>query len=176
MSRKETYKVAVRRRAASRATLRRGLVQDAVRAVLRGEACPPCEVSALLTGDAEIQELNAEWRGVDAPTDVLSFGLVEAVPGEPPELEESPDGELPLLGDLIVSLQTAEQQARSLGVALDEVVAHLLVHGTLHLLGHDHAEPQEEQRMREREVAALRGLGYRPVVWAEVDSAATQAR
>lgn len=162
-----TYKISVQRQLREPA-LGRGLVQRAVRAVLAGEGCGACEVSVLLTDDAGIWELNRTWREVDAPTDVLSFGLVEATPGVPLQLEAQAPGELAPLGDLVVSLETAQRQAQSLGSSVDEVVAHLLVHGTLHLLGYDHAEPDEEGAMRARETMHTGSLGYRPVVWSEL--------
>lgn len=119
------------------------------------------ELSVVLTDDSEIQSLNREWRGEDEPTDVLSFPL-----WDPFEFDESqPDA---ALGDIVISLETAERitaahghrdwVAESLGVPADsldwnfeEEVDFLLIHGLLHLLGHDHLEPEEEVRMRAEE-------------------------
>lgn len=109
--------------------------------------------SVLLTDDGEIRELNHAWRGVDAPTDVLSFAVRE---GEGAEFVGA------LLGDVVVSLETAARMVASgehrervcaeLGTdapwELEHEVVFLMIHGVLHLLGHDHAEPQEEARMR----------------------------
>ena len=117
------------------------------------------ELSVVLTDDEHIRELNRTWRGVDAPTDVLSFPLHE--PGE-----IGPD--VAALGDVVVSLPYAEQTlasgahlrrvAENLGVdpdalqwTLEDEVEFLLVHGLLHLVGHDHAEPDEADRMRAEE-------------------------
>lgn len=118
--------------------------------------CPEdADGTVVLTNDEEIQELNHAWRGLDGPTDVLSFALQE---GEDAEFA----GEL--LGDVVISVETAERQA--LGQehrgrvegdeaggqwGLDEELAFLVVHGLLHLLGHDHAEPDEEAQMRAEE-------------------------
>ncbi|MBM3462124.1 MAG: rRNA maturation RNase YbeY [Armatimonadetes bacterium] len=139
--------------------LKRGLIQRAARETLRLEKVPSCEVSVLLTDDVEIRALNLAWRGVDAPTDVLSFSQWE---GHPPDV---PGPDVPPLGDVVISTQTAAQQAASLQVGLDQVVAHLMVHGVLHLLGYDHAEPAEEADMRSREGRVLEILEARPVLW-----------
>ncbi len=109
----------------------------------------------MLTDDAEIRDLNHTWRGYDKPTDVLSFALQE---GEDAEFAGD------MLGDIVVSVETAARQAADqehrgrvegdeVGGAwgLDEEVAFLIVHGLLHLLGHDHAEPEEEAEMRAEE-------------------------
>ena len=153
-------------RRARLAGLPRGIVQRCARRVLELEGAAPCEVSVLLTGDDEIHELNREWRGVDAPTDVLSFAQDEeeqfpAFPGEET---------LPPLGDVVVSLETIARQAQGLGVRPEECLAHALVHGVLHLLGHDHAEDEEREAMRACEARALESLGYRPVLWDEEEA------
>lgn len=103
------------------------------------------ELSVLLTDDRRIQELNREHRHKDKPTDVLSFPLDED--------EASPDSPR-LLGDVVISLDTADRQARGRGRPLVEEVRFLLAHGILHLIGHDHAEPEEKRVM----VAATRRL------------------
>ncbi len=140
------------------AGLTRGLIQRAARQVLQNEGVCSCEVSVLLTDDAEIHDLNRTWRNVDAPTDVLSFPLEEDLlaltPGAP-------------LGDIVISVDTAQREASLRGASVDEVVAHLVVHGVLHLIGHDHAQRDEEQLMRTREQVALTRLHARPVMWGE---------
>ena len=105
------------------------------------------EVSVLLTDDAEIARLNREYRAVDSPTDVLAFSQVE---GE----EFAPEEEEKLLGDVVISVETAERQAAEQGHSLDEELDVLLAHGLLHLLGYDHEEPQEERAMfaRQKEI------------------------
>lgn len=99
-------------------------------------ALPEAELSVLLTDDAEIHRLNREHRQKDKPTDVLAFAMDESVP--------DPAG---ILGDVVISLDTAERQARSRGRPLIEEVRFLLAHGVLHLIGYDHAEPAEKREM-----------------------------
>ena len=108
------------------------------------------ELSVSLTDDAEIAALNAEWRGREGPTDVLSFSLEE---GEHAEFGGA------LLGDVVIALPVAERQARAYGATLDDEVARLLIHGVLHLLGHDHQEPGEARRMRSEERRVWRAVG-----------------
>jgi len=100
---------------------------------------PEAELSVLLCEDDFMAELNATWRGREGPTDVLAFAMQE---GEGGELHPE------LLGDVVISLQTARRQAEALGRPLAAEVRMLLAHGLLHLLGHDHAEPDEERRMK----------------------------
>jgi probable rRNA maturation factor len=102
-------------------------------------------VSILVTDDDEVRSLNRQFLGIDEPTDVLSF------PDE--GAEPFPDGgEPPYLGDIAIALPTAVRQAAELGHSLDAEVAHLLVHGLLHLKGYDHVEgPEAEAEMRARE-------------------------
>jgi probable rRNA maturation factor len=97
------------------------------------------EVSFVLTGDEQIQKLNKEYRGKDRPTDVLAFAQREGEFG-------SLAGEL--LGDVIVSVPTAERQARAAGKALLDELTMLLAHGLLHLLGWDHETAAKDRRMR----------------------------
>lgn len=118
-------------------------------AALDAEKVPPAELGVLITSDAVIHDLNRRYADEDKPTDVLSFSLREG------EEFVSPD-EILRLGEVIISLDTAKRQAEEAGRALEAEVAHLLVHGILHLLGHDHAEPEEEREMRGREEAILR--------------------
>jgi probable rRNA maturation factor len=103
----------------------------------------------MLTDDAALHELNRTYRGVDAPTDVLSFAQSEG--GE----FALPEGEAPHLGDVIISLDTARRQAAEYGLALQDEVSHLLVHGVLHLLGYGHEQPEDAQIMRTHEDAIL---------------------
>ncbi len=123
-------------------------VKRAVLVTLEAEDAAGRDVSVLLTDDAEIHELNRSFRGVDKPTDVLAFSLDE---GEYGSLDAS-------LGDVIISVERAKKQARSRRVTLDSELELLAVHGTLHLLGHDHAEPDEAKRMRSRTRAIRRAL------------------
>lgn len=124
-------------------------IEGVVRSALEAEGVPAAELGVLITDDETIRSLNRQYAGEDEPTDVLSFSLRE---GE--EFPQSPDGVL-RLGEVIVSLPTARRQAAEHGRTLRREVAHLLIHGTLHLLGYDHAQPEEERRMRSREEALL---------------------
>ena len=104
------------------------------------------EVSLLLTNDAEIQTLNREWRGKDKPTDVLSFPASEL--------------DAPFLGDIAVSLGVTREDAAAREIALDRHLSHLLIHGLMHLLGHDHKDDTEAAEMESLEIAALASLGW----------------
>jgi len=113
-------------------------------AVMDAEGLPLGELGVVVTDDETIRELNREYAGDDTPTDVLAFSLREG------EEFASPDGVL-RLGEVIISYPTARRQAADAGIPVEREIEHLLVHGVLHLLGYDHAEPQEEDRMRARE-------------------------
>jgi len=97
-------------------------------AALKKAGCSRSELSILLTSDARMSELNGAYRGVPAPTDVLSF------PQD--AFENDPVGRI--LGDIVISVATALRQAQKAGISLDQEVENLAVHGLLHLLGHDH--------------------------------------
>ena len=107
-------------------------------------AAHTCEVSILFTTDAKIRQLNRDWRGKDKPTNVLSFPL------SPPQH----------LGDIVLALQTIRREATNENKTLDAHVAHLLVHGLLHLLGYDHETEADHAKMMRKEIAILRDLGY----------------
>jgi probable rRNA maturation factor len=123
--------------------LRRG-----ARRLLRAVGAPHAELSIALVCDASMRELNHRWRGRTRPTDVLSFSLLEG---------EGARHRGALLGDVVLSVETAARQARARRRSLDEELARLLIHGTLHLLGHDHRRPGEARIMRaeERRLRAL---------------------
>ena len=104
------------------------------------------EVSVLLTDDAEIQTLNRDWRGKDTPTDVLSFPASEV--------------DAPFLGDIAVSLGVTRKDAEARDIGLDQHLSHLLIHGLMHLLGHDHKDDTEAAEMESLEIAALASLGW----------------
>jgi probable rRNA maturation factor len=114
--------------------------------VLGGEGVQDTtEVSVLVTTDDEVRELNLRFLGFDEPTDVLSF------PDESEGFLEA-EGAMPYLGDIAIALPTAVRQADEIGHTIDAEVAHLLVHGLLHLCGYDHVNSaEEEQKMRDRE-------------------------
>jgi len=121
--------------------------------VLAGEGAPQGRpVIIVITGDEAVQALNREFLGIDEPTDVLSF------PYEGSEVFPMPD-EQPF-GELFVALPTVERQAREYGLPVAKELAHVVVHGILHLCGYDHAvSAEEEARMRAREEAYLGDLG-----------------
>ncbi|OOE67253.1 rRNA maturation RNase YbeY [Salinivibrio sp. IB868] len=118
--------------------------EQAVRA-----ARPQAEVTIRIVDEGESQSLNRDYRGKDKPTNVLSF------PFDPP-----PGVEIDLLGDLIVCRQVVEQEAQQQGKALMDHWAHMVVHGSLHLLGYDHIEDDEAEQMEalERELLAAMGV------------------
>lgn len=133
------------------------------REALRVDGAPEGVVSLVITDDATVQELNREYRDLDEPTDVLSFGLG----GLAKPLEEEPDGfdfvvpgDQPLeIGEVIIAYPYAARQAAATGRAVRDEVALLVTHGVLHLLGHDHLEPEESAAMRAREVETLAAFG-----------------
>ena len=134
----------------------RGLRSTTLRALLRAAlqrlGFPRASVSLVLTDDARIRVLNRDFLETDRPTDVLSFPLTE-----PGDLED-PAREL-FLGEIYISVETARAQARAARRPLSREVAHLAIHGLLHLLGHDHAKAAERRRMRAIESRLLRTLG-----------------
>ena len=114
-----------------------------------------CEISVTLTDNAGIQALNNQYRNIDAPTDVLSFPLVEYE-----STEEPPADEANMLGDIVISLERAEEQADEFGHSFEREVAFLTVHSMLHLLGYDHVNSEEEdEEMRSRQRKIMKTLG-----------------
>lgn len=105
----------------------------------------------MIVDDEEMADLNWEYRQVDSTTDVLSFPMREGEFGD-----VQPD----ILGDIVVSAPTAQVMAQSRQVSLQEVMDLLLVHGVLHLLGHDHSDEDEARLMDEKTLEVLRELGY----------------
>jgi probable rRNA maturation factor len=128
------------------------LLEQAARAVLDLAGAPEADLSLVISGDERLQSLNREFLGKDAPTDVLSF----------PSDETDPETGRAYLGDVIISLERAAEQAQARGHAVEAEVQLLAVHGVLHLLGHDHAEADEKQRMWSAQAAALERLGLSP--------------
>ena len=123
--------------------------------VLGAEAvAQPAELSLLLADDGVVRELNRRYRGTDAATDVLSFAQGEG------ERFARPEGLARHLGDVVISLDTARRQAQEFGLGAQDEVAHLLVHGILHLLGYDHEREDDERVMRAREDAILGGAHH----------------
>ena len=138
------------------------LLLKVIPAVLEAEGVEvPCEVNVLFTDDEGIHAINLEQREVDRPTDVLSFPMFELEPGEKPTEEDAdPATGLVPLGDMVISLERAEEQAAEFGHSVEREVAYLSVHSVLHLLGYDHMdEGAMKAQMREREEAILGQLG-----------------
>ena len=126
----------VTRKKNSKHSVAASLIARLGNAMLSALELPRAELSVLITNDREIQKLNREHRQKDKPTDVLAFAMDESVP--------DPEG---ILGDVVISLDTADRQARARKRPLIEEVRFLLAHGVLHLIGYDHAEPAEKRQM-----------------------------
>lgn len=129
----------------------RGRLKALAERLLRAEGCgEDAEVSVLLTNDKSITILNKQYRGIDGPTDVLSFAQAEGedFPAEPGET---------LLGDVVISVETAARQAGEQSRELDNELGILLAHGLLHLLGYDHTEPNEEREMFAKQEVYVEG-------------------
>jgi probable rRNA maturation factor len=110
------------------------------------------DITIVLTDDTQLRQLNRDFLGIDAPTDVLSF----------PASETDPETGRRYLGDILISVPRADDQAGAAGHALEEEIQLLIVHGTLHLLGHDHAEAEDKTVMwaTQAEVLARIGLSH----------------
>ena len=108
------------------------------------------EVSLVFTSDEDIRSINAEWRGQDKPTNVLSFPAFPLTPGKLPG---------PMLGDIIFAEETLVREAADLGKSFDDHLTHLMVHGFLHLFGYDHMEDGEAEKMEGLETRILAELG-----------------
>ncbi|MDE0317996.1 MAG: rRNA maturation RNase YbeY [Candidatus Poribacteria bacterium] len=136
--------------ASSNTTFDIQIAQKAVLATLDAHNIEDYEVSILLTDDLHMTELNLEYRGIDAPTDVLAFAMRE---GEDSEMMLST-----ILGDVVISLETAERHATTEKHSLEEEVAFLTVHGMLHLLGYDHQTQEEAAAMFNKQETILKHL------------------
>ena len=123
-------------------------VERAVMATLAAADLEPAGVSVMLGNDAAVRELNAQYRGKDSPTNVLSFPA-PSVPGQPGIV----------LGDIVLAYETCNAEALAEGKTLVHHMTHLVIHGVLHLLGHNHENDAEAEVMEAQEVALLAGLG-----------------
>ncbi len=123
---------------------------ERAQALLGAVGRPDAELSLRLADDAEMAELNGSWRGRPRPTDVLSFSLVEG---------EHADHRGALLGDVVIGLAVADRQAGEAGHSLEDELDRLLIHGLLHLLGHDHEQAEEARAMRREEERLREALG-----------------
>ncbi len=139
------------------------LLERAITAALEAEGvATPCEVDVLITDDEGIHQINLEQRGIDRPTDVLSFPMFNYLPGQPPAdgADADPATGLTPLGDMVISLERARAQAEEYGHPVERELCYLAVHSVLHLLGYDHMDEGEEKaQMRAREEAILGKLG-----------------
>ena len=138
------------------------LVRSAAEAAVAESAFPqlnsserPVELSVRLTNDQEVRSLNAQWRGKDKATNVLSFPMAE----EDDLQQAKVSGPEILLGDIVLAGGVCVAEAADKGLSVEDHAAHLIVHGTLHLLGYDHHDDAEAEDMEAREVRALARLG-----------------
>ncbi|MFL6795399.1 MAG: rRNA maturation RNase YbeY [Sphingomicrobium sp.] len=138
------------------------LVRKAAEAAIAESAFPDLmdsdraiEMSVTLTGDDEVQALNSKWRGKDKPTNVLSFPMADDLDFA----RSTVSGPELLLGDIILAHGVCEAEASEKGVPFEQHATHLVVHGTLHLLGYDHQDDAQASDMEAREVRALARLG-----------------
>ena len=126
-----------------------GLLERAARVILDFCGVPDADLTLVLTDDSKLRRLNRDFLDHDYPTDVLAF----------PASEEDPETGHPYLGDVVISLPRAMVQAAEHGHAVESEVQLLAVHGILHLMGHDHAEKDEKERMWKTQAKALKTLG-----------------
>ncbi len=127
------------------------VVRKAAEKALFAEGCGDCEVSIFLTDDDEIHRLNRLYRGVDSPTDVLAFAMREGIDN---------DLNREILGDVVVSLPRAEEQAGMYCHSLEVEMSLLISHGVLHLLGYEHEQRDDLLVMQQKQRDILRLLGY----------------
>lgn len=131
-----------------------GILLDTAKQVLHHESVPlNSSLTILLTTNEHIQQLNRQYRNVDAPTDVLSFKM--DIP--------DPDENTQYLGDVVISLPIASEQAKKQGYPTISEVQLLIVHGILHILGYDHNNPQEKSRMWQKQREILKELGLESI-------------
>ncbi len=137
-------------------------LRELARSVLEAESCPAdCEVSLLLVGDEEMAGYNRKFMEASGPTDVISLPIEDLSPGRPPA--SAPQGPPPMLGDVIIAPTYIKHQAVELDVGFEDEVALMIVHGLLHLLGYEHENGADADRMeaRERELLAAAGRNRR---------------
>jgi len=134
--------------------LPRELLERTAAAALRQQSAPDADLTLVLTGDTRLRALNRDFLHTDAPTDVLSF----------PSDEHDPETGRRYLGDVIISVLRAASQAQAGKHPFEQEVQLLVVHGVLHLLGHDHAEAGGKARMWAAQAAVLESLGLSPAI------------
>jgi probable rRNA maturation factor len=134
------------------------LIERAVSTALRHQKeSPKVNISIVLTDNRQLRQLNRDYLGIDAPTDVLSFPASESDASE-----TDPETGARYIGDILISIPYAAKSAKQAGHSLESELQLLAVHGVLHLLGHDHAKPKEKARMwkAQHEILESLGLGY----------------
>ncbi|MGA2503038.1 MAG: rRNA maturation RNase YbeY [Anaerolineales bacterium] len=131
-----------------------GTLERAANAVLLQQSAPDVDLTLVLTGDSQVQALDREFLDKDAPTDVLSF----------PSSETDPETGRRYLGDIIISVPQAEAQSVAAGHSLEQELSLLVIHGVLHLLGHDHAGTKDKARMWAAQSEVLTRLGIPPTI------------
>ena len=134
-------------------------LEEAARQVLASERAQG-DITILITDDETVAELNQRYLGREGPTDVLSFPAIDPNAAHDFAL---PPGQPPYLGDILIALPYTRRQAERLGRPLEDELALLVVHGVLHLLGYDHATPEEKAAMWARQNAILTALGLPPL-------------
>ncbi|MDD6071537.1 MAG: rRNA maturation RNase YbeY [Clostridiales bacterium] len=144
------------------------IAEQVVLASLDYVKCPyECQINVLLTDNAGIQVMNQSMRGIDAPTDVLSFPMIDfekeaefsIVEENPAAYFDAESGEL-LLGDIMISLERMMSQAKEYNHSIKREFAFLIAHSMLHLSGYDHMEEEERIRMEDMQEAILQSIGY----------------
>ena len=115
-----------------------------------------CEISVSIVDNEEIREINRQFRSIDRATDVLSFPMLTFAEGEEAEVNENDEI---VLGDIIISLERAKEQAEEYGHSYERELLYLFVHSILHLLGYDHMEEEEKRQMRIREEYVMEKIG-----------------
>lgn len=133
------------------------LINDVIKAVLSYEGVSDnCEISVTIVDNKKIHSLNLKHRGIDRPTDVLSFPLIDFTRDSLPT-----DGSMAYLGDIVISIEKAEEQAEEYGHSLEREIGFLTAHSMLHLLGYDHMVPEEEKVMFKKQEEILESIGLR---------------
>lgn len=144
------------------------IINEIIEAAITYEKCPyECEISVVITDDEGIHQLNKEARGIDSPTDVLSFPMVDwenpadfdVIDEEDSDIFNPDSGEL-LLGDIVLNQNRIESQAEEYGHTERRELAFLVAHSMLHLFGYDHMEDDERVEMERRQKEILEGKGY----------------
>jgi probable rRNA maturation factor len=141
----------------------KAVIRKAVAAAAKATSTSGSELAIVLTNDSAIRALNRDWRSLDAPTNVLSFPAIP--PRKPksraknPQAKPARDAAPALLGDIVIAYQYTAREAKAEGKPFSDHLAHLTVHGFLHLLGYDHEADEEAEEMEALERAALRRMG-----------------